>query len=140
MKTRFGNHLELEVWQCKGSSYGFCKYSLLHLFLQVKPTEVDPIDLDNLCRIIRGKLFDIPLPRSLLNDLEVCIGGMDSITAENATVAEISLSKEMIMTVGHWLGNEERTMTLLSEVHLSDRVVQEQLSDQLFRDGIVFLR
>ncbi|XP_048142031.1 LOW QUALITY PROTEIN: ABC transporter A family member 1 [Rhodamnia argentea] len=113
LKTRFGNHLELEV----------------------KPTEVDPNDLVNLCQIIRGKLFDIPQPRRLLDGLEVCIGAMDSITAENATVAEISLSKEMIMTVGHWLGNEERTRTLLMEVHLSDGVVGEQLSDQLFRDG-----
>ncbi|KAL3755279.1 hypothetical protein ACJRO7_002345 [Eucalyptus globulus] len=115
LKTRFGNHLELEV----------------------KPTEVDHIDLDNLCLIIRGKLFDIPQTRSLLDDLEVCIGGMDSITAENATVAEISLSKEMIMAVGHWLGNEERAMKLLMEAHISDGVVREQLSDQLFRDGSI---
>lgn len=105
----------------------------------MKPTGVDPIDQDNLCRIIRGELFDIAQPRSLLDDLEVCIGGMDSIAAENATVAEISLSKEMVMTVGHWLGNEERTRTLLTEVHLSDGVVREHLSDQLFRAGTVFL-
>ncbi|XVE75594.1 hypothetical protein DITRI_Ditri12bG0105900 [Diplodiscus trichospermus] len=114
LKTRFGNHLELEV----------------------KPTEVSSADLENLCRIIQEWLFDIPShPRSLLDDLEVCIGGIDSITSENASVAEISLSKEMIVIVGRWLGNEERIKTLISSRPISDGLFGEQLSEQLFRDG-----
>ncbi|XP_022766658.1 ABC transporter A family member 1 isoform X6 [Durio zibethinus] len=114
LKTRFGNHLELEV----------------------KPTEVSSADLENLCRIIQERLFDIPShPRSLLDDLEVCIGGIDSITSENASVAEISLSKEMIIVVGRWLGNEERIKTLISSRPVSDGLFGEQLSEQLVRDG-----
>ncbi|KAK4797503.1 hypothetical protein SAY86_029829 [Trapa natans] len=113
LKTRFGNHLELEI----------------------KPTEVNPEDLENLCQIIQGRLFNIPHQRSLLNDLEVCIGGNDSITVENATAAEISMSQEMIMTIGCWLGNEERTRELLSSINSSTRASGEQLSEQLVRDG-----
>ncbi|KAK6289772.1 hypothetical protein POUND7_001313 [Theobroma cacao] len=114
LKTRFGNHLELEV----------------------KPTEVSSADLENLCRIIQERLFDIPShPRSLLDDLEVCIGGIDSIVSENASVAEISLSEEMIVIVGRWLGNEERIKTLISSRPISDGLFGEQLSEQLVRDG-----
>ncbi|XP_031398981.1 ABC transporter A family member 1 isoform X1 [Punica granatum] len=113
LKTRFGNHLELEV----------------------KPTEVNPEDLENLCQIIQGRLFNIPQQRSLLDDLEVCIGGNDSITAENATVAETSMSQEMITTIGRWLGNEERTRALLSSTNAAGGAASEQLSEQLFRDG-----
>ncbi|KAG4214601.1 hypothetical protein ERO13_A01G131111v2 [Gossypium hirsutum] len=114
LKTRFGNHLELEI----------------------KPTEVSASDLENLCRIIQEMLFDIPShPRSLLNDLEVCIGATDSITSGNASVAEISLSKEMIIVVGRWLGNEERVKTLISSRSNSDGLFGEQLSEQLVREG-----
>ncbi|KAL4325993.1 hypothetical protein GQ457_11G008730 [Hibiscus cannabinus] len=114
LKTRFGNHLELEI----------------------KPTEVSSADMENLCHIIQEMLFDIPShPRSLLNDLEVCIGGIDSITSENASVAEISLSKEMIIVVGRWLGNEERVKTLISSRPIADGLFGEQLSEQLIRDG-----
>lgn len=82
-------------------------------------------------------LFDIPShPRSLLNDLEVCIGATDSITSGNASVAEISLSKEMIIVVGRWLGNEERVKTLISSRSNSDGLFGEQLSEQLVREGI----
>ncbi|RVW16551.1 ABC transporter A family member 1 [Vitis vinifera] len=75
LKTRFGNHLELEV----------------------KPTEVSHVDLENL-------------------------------------LAEISLSPEMIVMIGRWLGNEERISTLISSTPVSDGVFGEQLSEQLFRD------
>ncbi|KAK2651860.1 hypothetical protein Ddye_011716 [Dipteronia dyeriana] len=114
LKTRFGNYLELEI----------------------KPAEVNSVDLENLCRFIQERLFDIPShPRSLLNDLEVCIGGIDIITSESASVAEISLSREMIVKIGQWLGNEERTKTLVSSTSDPDGVFGEQLAEQLVRDG-----
>ncbi|KAL6987169.1 Phospholipid-transporting ATPase abca1 [Sarracenia purpurea var. burkii] len=114
LKTRFGNQLELEI----------------------KPTEVCFVDLENLCRLIQERLFDIPShPRSLLSDLEVCIGAADSITSENASVAEISLSEEMIVIIGRWLGNQERIRTLISPTDHSAGEFEEQLSEQLIRDG-----
>ncbi|KAK7843984.1 abc transporter a family member 1 [Quercus suber] len=114
LKTRFGNHLELEV----------------------KPTEVSSVDLENLCRIIQERLFDIPShPRSLLDDIEVCIGGIDSIASENASAAETSLSREMIIIIGRWLGNEERTKTLVSSTLFSDGTFGDKLSEQLVRHG-----
>ncbi|KAH9679348.1 ABC transporter A family member 1 [Citrus sinensis] len=114
LKTRFGNFLELEV----------------------KPTEVSSVDLEDLCQIIQERVFDIPSQRrSLLDDLEVCIGGIDSISSENATAAEISLSQEMLLIVGRWLGNEERIKTLISSSSSPDRIFGEQLSEQLVRDG-----
>ncbi|XP_073045871.1 ABC transporter A family member 1 isoform X1 [Primulina eburnea] len=115
LKNRFGNHLELEV----------------------KPTEVSSLDLVTLCQTIQEKFFDFPAhPRNLLTDLEVCIGGTEStdLTAA-ATAAEISLSDEMIVTIGRWLGNEERVETLVSGDCGSHGVFREQLSDQLLRDG-----
>ncbi|KAI4300797.1 hypothetical protein L6164_034132 [Bauhinia variegata] len=114
LKTRFGNHLELEV----------------------KPTEVSSFDLEILCQAIQEKLFDTPShPRSLLDDLEVCIGGTNSIVSENVSITEISLSQEMIVLIGCWLGNEERVKTLVSGTPVADGVFNEQLSEQLFRDG-----
>lgn len=56
--------------------------------------------------------------------------------AENASVAEISLSREMIIIIGRWLGNEERIKSLISSVPLSDGVIGEQLAEQLVRDGM----
>lgn len=97
------------------------------------------MDLENLCRFIQERLFHIPHPRSILTDLEVCIGGVDSITSENVSVSEISLSPEMIVMIGRWLGNEERISTLISSTPVSDGVFGEQLSEQLFRDGMSFL-
>ncbi|KAL6133968.1 hypothetical protein ACLB2K_066201 [Fragaria x ananassa] len=114
LKNRFGNHLELEV----------------------KPIEVSSVDLDKLCRVIQERLSYVPShPRSLLDGLEVCIGAIDSIMAENASVAEISLSREMIIMIGRWLGNEERIKPLISPTPLSDGVLGEQLFEQLDRDG-----
>ncbi|KAL8489520.1 hypothetical protein ACS0TY_025437 [Phlomoides rotata] len=111
LKNRFGNHLELEF----------------------KPTEVSSLDLDAMCRSIQEKFFHIPShPRSILNDLEVCIGGTN-FTAETAT--EISLTSEMIGTIGRWLGNEERVQTLVSADSNSRGFFGEQLSEQLLRDG-----
>ncbi|KAG8371966.1 hypothetical protein BUALT_Bualt12G0017800 [Buddleja alternifolia] len=113
LKNRFGNHLELEI----------------------KPTEVSSVDLDTMCQIIQENFFDIPCnPRSILNDLEICIGGIDS------TAAEFSLSSEMIVMIGRWLGNEERVETLVSGNSDSRGPFCEQLSDQLFRDGGIQLR
>ncbi|KAK6945284.1 ABC transporter-like, ATP-binding domain [Dillenia turbinata] len=114
LKTRFGNHLELEV----------------------KPTEVSPADLGNLCHIIQEKLFNLPsYTRSILGDLEVCIGATDTLISEDASAAEISLSREMIVAIACWLGNEERIRTLISSSLASDGVFGEQLSEQLIRDG-----
>lgn len=114
LKTRFGNHLELEV----------------------KPVEVSSMDLENLCLIIQEKLFDIrPHSRSILNDIEVCIGGTNSIVSGDASAAEISLSKEMIMAVGQWFGNEERVKALVSATEDSCKIFGDQLSEQLARDG-----
>ncbi|KAL8261643.1 hypothetical protein R6Q59_025692 [Mikania micrantha] len=113
LKTRFGNHLELEV----------------------KPTDVSYADLENLCQVIQERLFDIPShPRSIFGDLEVCIRGNDSITSEDASATEICLSREMIILIGRWLGNEERIRTLTDNVG-SSGVFNEQLPEQLARDG-----
>lgn len=43
----------------------------------------------------------------------------------------------MIIAIGRWLGNEERTKTLLSSKSASDRVSGEQLAEQLVRDGMI---
>ncbi|XP_071741723.1 ABC transporter A family member 1 [Rutidosis leptorrhynchoides] len=113
LKTRFGNHLELEV----------------------KPTEVSSVDLENLCHMIQQRLFDMPChPRSIFGDLEVCIRGVDSITSEDASATEISLSRDMIILIGRWLGNEERIRTLTDSVG-SSGAFSEQLPEQLARDG-----
>ncbi|KAL3632486.1 Phospholipid-transporting ATPase abca1 [Castilleja foliolosa] len=112
LKNRFGNHLELEV----------------------KPTEVSLFDLNAMCETIQEKFFDIPSqPRGILNDLEVCIGGIGSTSAEKA--AEINLSSEILITIGRWLGNEERVENLISPNSDSCGVFGEQLSEQLLRDG-----
>lgn len=113
LKTRFGNHLELEV----------------------KPTEVSSGEVEALSLMIREKLSEVPSQsRSLLSDLETCIRGPD-ITSDSASVAEISLSRDMIIMIAHWLGNEERVGTLVSSNKASDGIHSEELSDQLFRDG-----
>ncbi|XP_058083562.1 ABC transporter A family member 1 isoform X2 [Magnolia sinica] len=117
LKRRFGNHLELEV----------------------KPTEVSCTELDKLCRRIQETLFDFPChPRSIIGDLEVCIGASDSIASDN--IAEISLSQEVIIAIGRWLGNEESIRTLVSSTPFTDGVFGEQLSEQLIRDGGIPLR
>lgn len=114
----------------------FCIHNFNFFYLQVKPTEVSSSDLNALCQTIQEKFFDIPSPsRSIFNDLEVCIGGNSSSTlAEKA--AEISLSREMIVTVGQWLGNVERVQILVSTDRDSCGAFGVQLSEQLLRDGM----
>ncbi|KAL6530473.1 Phospholipid-transporting ATPase abca1 [Orobanche minor] len=112
LKNRFGNHVELEV----------------------KPAEVSSLDLTALCETIQEKFFDIPSQsRSILNDLEICIVGINSTSAEK--VAEINLSSEILITIGRWLGNEERVENLVSAKSDSCGVFGEQLSEQFLRDG-----
>lgn len=102
----------------------------------MKPTEVKSGDLENLCQMIQERLFDVPLhPRGIFGDLEVCIRGDDSITSEDASATEISLSKEMIILIGRWLGNEERIRSLTDNVVGSGTAFNEQLPEQLARDG-----
>lgn len=114
LKTRFGNHLELEV----------------------KPNEVSHVDLENLCQMIQQWLFNVPSqPRSLLGDLEVCIGVSDSITPDTASASEINLSPEMIQSIAKYLGNEQRVSTLVLPMPEEDVGFDEQLSEQLYRDG-----
>uniref|UniRef100_A0A0A0L146 ABC transporter domain-containing protein n=1 Tax=Cucumis sativus TaxID=3659 RepID=A0A0A0L146_CUCSA len=115
LKTRFGNHLELEV----------------------KPHEIHSEDLYNFCQHIREGFFDFPShSRSLLNDIEVCIGAIEPITPENQSVSEITLSRQMLTIIGRWLGNEERIKTLVSS-STAPGVFGEQLTEQLFRDGSI---
>ncbi|KAL5708093.1 Phospholipid-transporting ATPase abca1 [Ranunculus cassubicifolius] len=114
LKTRFGNHLELEI----------------------KPTEVGSAELSKLCQTIRELLFDIPChPKSILGDLEDCIVGSNSLASENVSAAEISLSHETILVIGRWLGNETRIRTLVDSSPGSSGIFGEQLSEQLIRDG-----
>ncbi|XP_031487931.1 ABC transporter A family member 1 isoform X2 [Nymphaea colorata] len=117
LKTRFGNHLELEV----------------------RPTDVTRCELDNLCSKIQGLLSDFPChPKGVLHDLEICIGGNDLILP--ADVSEICLSEEMVAFVGRFLENESRVRTLLSGRLAADGVFSQQLSEQLARDGGIPLR
>ncbi|XP_020526672.1 ABC transporter A family member 1 isoform X2 [Amborella trichopoda] len=117
LKTRFGNYLELEV----------------------KPSEVCSSELDNLCHRIQEALFDFPChPRGILSDFEICIGGSDSISS--ADVSEISLSQEMVISIGHLLSNELRVQKLLLNTSLANGAFCEQLSEQLTRDGGIPLR
>ena len=88
--------------------------------------------------MIQERLFDIPShPRGIFGDLEVCIRGPDSITSEDASATEISLSREMIILIGRWLGNEERIRTLTDNVG-SSGASNEQLPEQLARDGTFY--
>ncbi|KAL9302465.1 ABC transporter A family member 1 [Arabidopsis thaliana] len=120
LKTRYGNHLELEVPFYNG----------------VKPNEVSNVELENFCQIIQQWLFNVPTqPRSLLGDLEVCIGVSDSITPDTASASEISLSPEMVQRIAKFLGNEQRVSTLVPPLPEEDVRFDDQLSEQLFRDG-----
>ncbi|GER52514.1 ATP-binding cassette sub-family A member [Striga asiatica] len=110
LKNRFGNHLELEV----------------------KPNEVSLLDLEAMCETIQERFFEIPRqPRSILNDLEICIGG--STLAEKAV--EINLSSDILFTIGRWLGSEERVENLLSSKTDTCGAFGDKLSEQLIRDG-----
>lgn len=101
-------------------------------------------ELDELCKRIQEVLSDFPChSRGILGDLEICIGGSDTISSEN--VSEISLTREMISVIARHLGHEESIRILVSsepttstESSLSG-TLGEQLSEQLLRDGIAKL-
>ncbi|XP_028552666.1 ABC transporter A family member 1-like [Dendrobium catenatum] len=115
LKSRYGNHLELEV----------------------KPTDVGTLEVDDLCRSIQEILLDFPNnSRSILGDLETCIVGSSSVSSKS--VAEISLTRDMIILIARMFGNEESIKTIISSNPVSDGVFGEQLSEQLLRDGTVF--
>ncbi|WOK95547.1 ABC transporter A family member 1 [Canna indica] len=117
LKTRFGNYLELEL----------------------KPADINSLEIEKLCRIIQEKLFDIPsTSRSILSDLEMCIGGTGTKSSDN--ISEISLSKEMIHLVSYMLRNVETVQITPLLVPSSDGLFGEQFSDQLFCDGGIPLR
>ncbi|KAG1338408.1 ABC transporter A family member 1 [Cocos nucifera] len=116
LKTRFGNHLELEV----------------------KPTEVSSIELDNLCKRIQESLDFPSHTKSILSDLEICIGGTE--TMQTDSVSEISLTREMIILIARMLGNEESIWKIVSSTPITDGVFGEQLSEQLTRDGGIPLK
>ncbi|KAJ8499332.1 hypothetical protein OPV22_009884 [Ensete ventricosum] len=117
LKTRFGNHLELEL----------------------KPSDVSSMEIENLCKKIQENLFDIPShSKSIISDFEMCIRGTGSISIQN--ISEISLSREMINLIGRMLGNEESIQTAVLPVPSSDGLYGEQFSEQLFRDGGIPLR
>ncbi|XP_048497581.1 ABC transporter A family member 1 isoform X3 [Beta vulgaris subsp. vulgaris] len=135
LKTRFGNHLELEVpnfFNLIVTCENICKRVL---YFQVKPTEVNSEQLEALSLMIQEKLAEVPSHRrSLLGDLETCIGAVD-ITLDKVSVAEISLSRDLIVMIARWLGNEERVGALVHSSNASDGLLSEQLTDQLVRDG-----
>ncbi|CAL9065166.1 unnamed protein product [Musa banksii] len=117
LKTRFGNYLELEL----------------------KPSDVSSMEIENLCKKIQENLFDIPShSKSIISDLEMCIRGTGTISVQN--ISEISLSREMINLIGRMLGNEESTQMTVLPVPSSDGLYGEQFSEQLFRDGGIPLR
>lgn len=136
LKTRFGNHLELEVpnfFNLIVTCENICKRVL---YFQVKPTEVNSEQLEALSLMIQEKLAEVPSHRrSLLGDLETCIGAVD-ITLDKVSVAEISLSRDLIVMIARWLGNEERVGALVHSSNASDGLLSEQLTDQLVRDGM----
>lgn len=104
----------------------------------MKLVEVGSSELDNLCREIRDMLFERQChPRNILADLEICIGGSDMAGFDD--VAEISLSREMIIAIGNWFGNTERTSKLTAYESSSSDFSGEQLSEQLIRDGTILL-
>ncbi|GMH18706.1 hypothetical protein Nepgr_020547 [Nepenthes gracilis] len=79
LKTRFGNHLELEV----------------------KPTDVSSLDLENLSWRIQEKLSESSShPRSLLADLEICIGGPCSFKRVSDGILSEQLSEQLIRDGG----------------------------------------
>lgn len=102
----------------------------------MKPTEVNSEQLEALSIMIQEKLAEVRNhPRSLLSDLETCIGATE-ITPDSISAAEISLSRDLIARIARWLGNEEQVGALLNSGVASDGILSEQLSDQLVRDGM----
>lgn len=109
----------------------------LFIFFQVKPTEVDTLEIDDLCKNTQEILLDFPNhTRSILGDIETCIVGSSSVSSKS--VAEISLTRDMIISIARMFGNEESINTIISSNPISDGVFGEQLSEQLLRDGTIF--
>ncbi|KAK8955097.1 ABC transporter A family member 1 [Platanthera zijinensis] len=116
LKSRYGNHLELEL----------------------KPTEVSTLNVDDLCKSIQELLHDFPKDaRSIIGDLETCILGSSLIASKS--IAEISLTTGMIILIARLFGNEDSIKTIVSSNPVSDGVFGEQLSEQLLRDDVVCL-
>lgn len=117
LKSRYGNHLELEL----------------------KPTEVSTVNVDDLSKSIQELLHDFPKDgRSIIGDLETCILGSSLIASKS--IAEISLTTGMIILIARMFGNEDSIKTIVSSNPVSDGVFGEQLSEQLLRDGSIPLR
>lgn len=109
----------------------------LFIFFQVKPTEVDTLEIDDLCKSTQEILLDFPNhTRSILGDIETCIIGSSSVSSKS--VAEISLTRDMIILIARMFGNEESINSIISSNPISDGVFGEQLSEQLLRDGTIF--
>lgn len=53
------------------------------------------------------------------------------------SVAEISLTRDMIILIARTFGNEESINTIITSNPISDGVFGEQLSEQLLRDGTI---
>ncbi|CAM8991824.1 unnamed protein product [Rhodiola kirilowii] len=108
LKTGYGNHLELEI----------------------KPTEITFLELESLSHMVKEKLLGVSYQRrGILGDLGACIGVRDSITSENASVAEINMTPEMISIIGNWLGNKDRVDTLINLTSTPDGILDYQLSE-----------
>lgn len=56
------------------------------------------------------------------------------------SVAENSLTRDMIILIARMFGNEESINTIISSNPISDGVFGEQLSEQLLRDGTSLIR
>lgn len=116
LKTRFGEYLELQVKPC-----------------EVNSTEVDALSM-TVQRLLSNRTIH---SRSLPIDIEICAeeGGQGS----SQKTAEIHLTKEMIITVVHLIGNEELLQTL-SDTKLESGASIELFPEQLAGEGAIPLR
>lgn len=110
----------------------------LVICIQLKPADINSLEIEKLCRKIRENLFDIPISsRSILSDLEKCIRGSGTISSDN--ISEISLSREMISLIEQVLRTEDTAQTTLLVMPSSEGLFGDQFSEQLFCDGSIFL-
>ncbi|KAJ3669241.1 hypothetical protein LUZ60_011191 [Juncus effusus] len=116
--------------RCIGSSQHLKSRFGNYLELEVKPSEIKSSELDALCRKIQSILIESSnYPKSIISDIETCIGVSGKSHFDN--ISEISLTKEMIVLVSQVFGKD---------FSMNDGVFEEQLSDQLTRDGGISLR
>lgn len=102
----------------------------------MKPYEIKPAELDALCQRIQSAIYDLlNHPKSIIVDLETCSGMAGKSLSNNRP--EISLTRDMVLRVGKFLGDEEFVQPIVcsDSVNVSDSVFGEQLSEQLARDG-----